>query len=294
MDAENSVTSGLVIVDKPSGMTSHDVVARLRRIVGTRKVGHAGTLDPMATGVLIAGVGRATKLLGYVLGHDKTYRATVRLGQRTSTDDREGEVLSTADTSHISRAQIERAFGAQVGRISQVPSAVSAIKVDGRRAYDLVRAGHQVELTAREVTISSIEILRVVTGAAAEVDVEVHCGAGTYIRAIARDVGAALGVGGHLAALRRTAIGAVDESAALSLEQLSQLENPVTVPLDEAVRRTFPVRRISAEHGRELGYGRGIGGDGSAEEVLGAIDPDGHAIALVDGRGKPKVVFVPA
>lgn len=294
MTAKRPVTSGLVVVDKPAGMTSHDVVARIRRIAGTRKVGHAGTLDPMATGVLIVGVERATKLLGYVMGHDKTYRATVRLGQTTTTDDREGQVLGTTDTSAIDEGRIRAAFAAQTGRISQVPSAVSAIKVDGRRAYDLVRAGQDVELAAREVTVRSLEISRIRTGPAAEVDIEVRCSTGTYIRAIARDVGAALGVGGHLTALRRSAIGDVDESAALSLEQLAELDDPVAVPLDEAVRRTFEVRRITGEEARELSFGRRIGGDGSAEDVVAALDLHGRAIALIDGRGKPKVVFAPA
>ena len=287
-------TSGLIVVDKPAGMTSHDVVARIRRIAGTRKVGHAGTLDPMATGVLIVGIERATKLLGYVMGHDKTYLATVRLGQRTSTDDREGEVLGTVSTSAIDDAQISAAFAAQTGTISQVPSAVSAIKVDGRRAYDLVRAGQDVQLAAREVTVSAIDIHRISLGEAAEVDIEVRCSAGTYIRAIARDVGEALGVGGHLTALRRTAIGAVDESVALGLDALAELEDPVAVPLDEAVRRTFDVRQITVEEARELSYGRRIGGTEDAEDVFGALDPGGHAIALIDGRGKPKVVFAPA
>lgn len=292
--SKKTAASGLIVVDKPAGMTSHDVVARIRRIAGTRKVGHAGTLDPMATGVLIVGIERATKLLGYVMGHDKTYVATVRLGQRTTTDDREGEVLSTVSTVALDEAEIRAAFAAQTGRISQVPSAVSAIKVDGRRAYDLVRAGVDIELAAREITVSSIDLLRVSPGEAAEVDIEVRCSAGTYIRAIARDVGDALGVGGHLTALRRTAIGEVDESVALSLSALAELDDPVAVPLDDAVRRTFPVRDITADEARELSFGRRIGGDGTAEQVFGAVDPDGRAVALLDGRGKPKVVFAPA
>lgn len=288
-------TSGLIVVDKPSGMTSHDVVARIRRIAGTRKVGHAGTLDPMATGVLIVGVERATKLLGYVMGHDKTYTATVRLGARTTTDDREGELLSTTDASQLQEQQIRAAFVAQTGVISQVPSAVSAIKVDGRRAYDRVRAGEQVELAAREVTVHSIDLGPITfVEEAVDVEVQVRCSSGTYIRAIARDVGDALGVGGHLTALRRTAIGSVDESVALSLEQLGELDDPVTVPLPEAVRRTFPVRQLTDDEARELRFGRRISADGDPEQVLGAIDPDGRAIALVDGRGRPKVVFAPA
>ena len=340
------VASGLIVVDKPAGITSHDVVAKMRKIVGTRKIGHAGTLDPMATGILVLGVERATKLLGYVMGHDKTYVATVRLGQRTTTDDREGEIVATADAGQLSEQQIRDAFAAQVGRISQRPSAVSAIKVDGQRAYDLVRQGVDVELDAREVDVHSIDIsridVRLVTdadvsridigrvadadtsssdvgaatdvdisriaigliadadvprldaGRVVDVDIRVRCGAGTYIRAIARDVGAALGVGGHLTALRRTAIGEVDESVALSLEQIAELDDPVAVPLAEAVRRTFPVRTLTADEARELSYGRRISPSGAPDQVYGAISADGEAVALIDGTGKARVVFTPA
>lgn len=288
------VTSGLIVVDKPVGITSHDVVARMRKIVGTRRIGHAGTLDPMATGILVLGVERATKLLGYVMGHDKTYDATVRLGERTTTDDREGDTLQTCDAAHLSEQQVRDAFAAQVGHIAQVPSAVSAIKVGGRRAYDLVREGQDVELKAREIDVHSIDISRIALGARVDVDITVRCSAGTYIRAIARDAGAALGVGGHLTALRRTASGDIDESDALTLEQIAELDDPVAVPLDDAVRRTFPLREITADEASELSYGRRIGGTGSPDDVVGAIAPDGRAIALVDGRGKPKVVFAPA
>lgn len=301
------VASGLIVVDKPAGITSHDVVAKMRKIVGTRKIGHAGTLDPMATGILVLGVERATKLLGYVMGHDKTYVATVRLGQRTTTDDREGEIVATADAGQLSEQQIRDAFAAQVGRISQRPSAVSAIKVDGQRAYDLVRQGVDVELDAREVDVHSIDISRIAIGLIADadvprldagrvvdVDIRVRCGAGTYIRAIARDVGAALGVGGHLTALRRTAIGEVDESVALSLEQIAELDDPVAVPLAEAVRRTFPVRTLTAEEARELSYGRRISPSGAPDQVYGATNEDGEAVALIDGTGKARVVFTPA
>ena len=314
------VASGLIVVDKPAGITSHDVVAKMRKIVGTRKIGHAGTLDPMATGILVLGVERATKLLGYVMGHDKTYVATVRLGQRTTTDDREGEIVATADAGQLSEQQIRDAFAAQVGRISQRPSAVSAIRVDGQRAYDLVRKGVDVELEAREVDVHSIDISRIAirliadadvprldaghaadanasridVGRVVDIDITVRCGAGTYIRAIARDVGAALGVGGHLTALRRTAIGEVDESVALSLEQIAELDDPVAVPLAEAVRRTFPVRTLTADEARELSFGRRIRAMGDPDEVYGAIGADGEAVALIDGTGKARVVFTPA
>ncbi|MFV0532519.1 MAG: tRNA pseudouridine(55) synthase TruB [Cumulibacter sp.] len=291
-------TGGLVVIDKSAGMTSHDVVARVRRIAGTRKVGHAGTLDPMATGVLVLGMGRATKLLGYVMGHDKTYSATVRLGERTTTDDRDGELTDAIDASAITENQIRGAFEAQVGLISQVPSAVSAIKVQGRRAYDLVRAGEQVDLAAREVRIASIDITGIARGRRADIDIVVRCSAGTYIRAIARDVGSALGVGGHLTALRRTAIGEIDVAAALTLDELAdRVESgagAVVVPLDDAVRRTFRSRELSAQEARELSFGRRIDALGDPDEIVGAIDPQGRAIALVDGHGRAKVVFAPA
>lgn len=287
-------TSGLIVVDKPEGITSHDVVARMRKIAGTRKIGHAGTLDPMATGILVLGVERATKLLGYVMGQDKTYRATVRLGETTTTDDREGEIVERHDAARLSEEQIREAFARQVGHLMQIPSAVSAIKVDGRRAYDLVREGREVALPARQVTVHSIDIERISPGHLADVDIVVRCSSGTYIRAIARDVGARLGVGGHLTALRRTASGDVDESVALTIEQIADLDDPVAVPLDEAVRRTLRTRALTHDEARELSFGRRIPPAGADDEVVGALDPDGHAIALIDGRGKPRVVFTPA
>lgn len=289
--------SGLIVVDKQGGMTSHDVVARVRRIAGTRKVGHAGTLDPMATGILVIGIERATKLLGYLMGHDKTYAATIRLGQSTSTDDAEGEPVATADASLLADLQIAGALTEQVGTISQVPSAVSAIKVDGRRAYDLAREGKVVQLKAREVQIHSIEISEMRrVGTVIDVDVIVRCGPGTYIRAIARDLGERLSVGGHLTALRRTASGDFDESNALTLERLADLADPVAVSLDQAVSRSFPIRAISAMEARELSFGRRLDQPAEPEFAgpFGAIDPDGHAVALVDAGGKPVVVFRPA
>ena len=196
--------SGLVVVDKPGGLTSHDVVARVRRLAGTRKVGHAGTLDPMATGVLVLGVNRATRLLGHLALTDKRYDATVRLGTTTTTDDAEGEVVETKPTSGIVDDDVRRVITTFVGEIDQVPSAVSAIKVDGKRAYARVRAGEEVDLPARRVTVHEIEVTSLDLPS---VEISVHCSSGTYIRAIARDLGAALGVGGHLTSLRRTAVG---------------------------------------------------------------------------------------
>ena len=203
-----SSSSGVVIVDKPSAVTSHQVVGRLRRLLGTRKIGHAGTLDPMATGVLILGVNRATRMLGHLALHDKRYLATVRLGESSNTDDADGEVVAVADASALTTDEVDRALDPQRGDILQVPTTVSAIKVDGRRAYVLARAGEQVELKARPVTVSRLDVLGArSSGAVCEVDLDVECSSGTYVRAIARDLGAALGVGGHLTALRRTRIG---------------------------------------------------------------------------------------
>ena len=288
-------TSGLIVIDKPSGMTSHEVVGRVRRIVGSRKVGHAGTLDPMATGVLILGVNRATKLLGYITGHDKVYDATVRLGMATSTDDAEGEAIDTADASGLSDQQVRAAFAAQQGDRQQVPSSVSAIKVDGRRAYALARDGHEVALRARPVHIERVDVHQIRReGEYVDVDLTVECSSGTYIRAIARDVGAELGVGGHLTALRRTAIGAVRIGDALTLDALADLADPVAVPLADAVRRTLGERPISDDQARELSFGRRIEPDPERREVVGAIAPDGEAVALLNASGKPVVVFAPA
>ncbi|MFV0319669.1 MAG: tRNA pseudouridine(55) synthase TruB, partial [Microbacterium sp.] len=209
------MAAGILLVDKPDGVTSHDVVARTRRALNTRKVGHAGTLDPMATGLLVLGVDAATRLLTYLVGLDKTYEATIRLGVRTDSDDADGEIVQTTDASGIAAAQIAAGVAALTGRIAQVPSTVSAIKVGGRRAYDLARAGEQVELTAREVTVSRFEVIGSErSGSALDLEVVVDCSSGTYIRALARDLGAGLGVGGHLTALRRTHGGPFDGSAA--------------------------------------------------------------------------------
>jgi len=304
---------GLVIVDKPQGWTSHDVVARMRRLAGTRKVGHAGTLDPMATGVLVVGIGRATRLLTYVVGADKEYRATVRLGVTTTTEDAEGETLAVADASRLTRDDVVAAAVPLTGDVRQVPSAVSAIKVDGQRAYARVRAGEQVELAARPVTISTIEVGDVraaeVDGTGVvDVDVRVVCSSGTYVRAIARDLGDALGVGGHLTALRRTRVGGYALSQARTMDDLAQ--TPDDVPLDvlglaDAARATFPVRELTEAEARALSYGQAIevkdspGGTGTATSLptTAAIGPDGTLVALVEtraGRVKPALVFAPA
>ncbi|MEE9242494.1 MAG: tRNA pseudouridine(55) synthase TruB, partial [Mycobacterium sp.] len=231
------VGPGLVIVDKPGGMTSHDVVGRCRRLFGTRKVGHAGTLDPMATGVLVVGIERATKILGLLTATDKSYLATIRLGQTTSTEDAQGAVLESVSADHLANAQIEATFAQWLGDIDQIPSAVSAIKVDGKRAYQLAREGRTVELKPRRVRIDRFEMCDVRHGTdvagAVDVDVAVDCSSGTYVRALARDVGAGLDVGGHLTALRRTRVGTFGLDQARTLEQLEEAPR-LSYSLDEA------------------------------------------------------------
>lgn len=284
---------GLVIVDKPAGLTSHDVVGRCRRFFGTRKVGHAGTLDPMATGVLVVGIERATKILGLLTATDKSYAATIRLGRTTSTEDAEGEVLQDISAAHVTGAQIETAVAALRGDIEQVPSAVSAIKVGGQRAYKLAREGQTVELAARPVRIARFDVkaVRRPDGGFVDVDVEVDCSSGTYIRALARDVGATLGVGGHLTALRRTKVGRYGLDEARTLEELGAVAR-LSYSLDEACLLGFPRRDLTdaqtedARHGRAL-EPAGIGG------VYAATAPDGRVIALLqDGSSRTKSVVV--
>jgi tRNA pseudouridine55 synthase len=295
---------GIVVVDKPQEWTSHDVVARMRRLAGTRKVGHAGTLDPMATGVLVVGIGRATRLLTYVVGADKEYLATIRLGVTTNTEDAEGEVLAVTDASRVDRAGIVAAAVPLTGVIQQVPSAVSAIKVDGQRAYARVRAGETVELAAREVTVSTFDVgdvrtARVGDAVVLDVDVVVVCSSGTYVRALARDLGDALGVGGHLTALRRTRVGGYGIDGARTLDELAATPDdvPLTVlPLADAARATFPVRELTEPEARALSYGQAIDDDGVVSTTA-AIGPDGSLVALVEtkaGRVKPVLVFAPA
>jgi len=288
--------AGLVVVDKPAGMTSHDVVGRCRRIFGTRKVGHAGTLDPMATGVLVVGIERATKILGMLTVTDKSYAATIRLGQTTSTEDAEGAVLQTVSAAGVGGQQIEAAVAALRGEIDQVPSAVSAIKVDGQRAYKLAREGHAVELKARRVRIQRFDVLSVRwEGDFVDVDVAVDCSSGTYIRALARDVGAALGVGGHLTALRRTRVGSFGLDQAAGLEEL--IERPrLSYTLDEACLQTFPRRDLSAGEAEDTRHGRALEPAGIAG-TYAATAPDGHVLALLRDEGertKSVVVLRPA
>ena len=295
--ADADVPPGLLLVDKPGGMTSHDVVARARRVLSVRRVGHAGTLDPMATGLLVLGVGAATRLLGYVGGHDKTYEATMRLGQSTITDDREGEVLATTSTAHLDDAAVAAALAAQAGPLLQVPSSVSAVKVAGRRSYDRVRAGEEVVLEPRAVTVHRLDVHRVVrpTPDLVDVDVTVTCTAGTYVRAIARDAGAALGVGGHLTALRRTASGPFSVADAAPVEDAGQAlatgGGAGVLGLADAARAVFPVRALSAEEARALGHGQRIPATG-APGLHAAIDADDRLVALVEDAGATARVAV--
>ena len=291
------VPPGLLLVDKAGGMTSHDVVARARRALSVRKVGHAGTLDPMATGLLVLGVGAATRLLGYVGGHDKTYEATIRLGQTTVTDDREGGVLTTTSAAHLYDGAILAALAAQTGPLQQVPSAVSAVKVEGRRSYDRVRAGEAVELAPRSVTVHELTVHRITHTAPelVDVDVTVRCTAGTYIRAIARDAGAALGVGGHLTALRRTASGPFPVGRAVPVEEagaaLLAHGGHGFLGLAEAATTVFPVRPVHEEEARALAFGQRIPATG-VPGLHAAVDPEGRLCALVEDAGSSARVAV--
>jgi tRNA pseudouridine55 synthase len=341
-----TAADGFVVVDKPQGWTSHDVVGRMRRLAGTRKVGHAGTLDPMATGVLVLGIGKATRLLTYVVGADKDYDATIRLGIATTTDDAEGGVASVADpdaVGRVDRAALDAAIAELTGDILQVPTSVSAIKVDGKRAYARVRAGEEVALQARPVTVSRFDVLDVRTTTAAvpdvdllgvgtyiddpadrdpdwqpaaisdmptrdvpavDVDVRVTVSSGTYVRALARDLGAALGTGGHLTMLRRTRVGGYDLAGARTLEELEAQGDAdgtlATLPLAEAARGTFPVRELDEVEVRALGYGQWVEPSGRPE-VVAALSPSGTLVALLEDtrrRGenlaKPVLVLAPA
>lgn len=282
------VSPGILLVDKPAGLTSHDVVARTRRAFGTRKVGHAGTLDPMATGLLVIGIEGATRLLTYVVGADKTYEATIRLGQTTGTDDADGEVLSHAAPEAwdaLTDDAIMAGITTLTGEISQVPSAVSAIKVDGRRAYDRVRAGEDVVLAARDVVVSRFEVVeRRREEGILDLDVIVDCSSGTYIRALARDLGAGLGVGGHLTSLRRTRVGPFDVADAVGLEELADAR---TLTPAQAAGRILPVLSVSAEEARDLRHGKRLGNQAPRLEgtLAAAIDEDGALVGIVERRG---------
>ncbi|AKT51557.1 tRNA pseudouridine(55) synthase TruB [Arsenicicoccus sp. oral taxon 190] len=308
---------GLLVVDKPAGWTSHDVVGRVRRLAGTRKVGHAGTLDPMATGVLVLGVGRGTRLLTFLVGCDKSYDATIRLGQATVTDDSEGEVTASAPVAELTPEIVSAAVARLRGRTEQVPSAVSAIKVDGRRSYARVRDGEAVVLAARPITVSRFDIhdQRVAGEVAYDVDVTVDVSSGTYVRALARDLGESLGVGGHLTALRRTRVGgygldqAIDLASAsqayddarsrLGVDRLARGDLPALPLLDlaTAARAAFPVHELTEAEARALGYGQRVESALTGESVVAGIGPDGRLVAVLDESrpvARSHVVLAPA
>ncbi|MGO4597913.1 tRNA pseudouridine(55) synthase TruB [Terrabacter sp. 2RAF25] len=308
-------SGGLLVVDKPAGWTSHDVVARARRLCGTRRVGHAGTLDPMATGVLVLGVDRATKLLTFLVGCDKSYAATIRLGMSTLTDDAEGEATEALGVDDVPalEAALPAAVAALTGDIHQVPSAVSAIKVKGVRSYTRVRQGDAVELPPRPVTVSRFDVLSVRPGTATvevgppidvvDVDVEVDVSSGTYVRALARDLGSALGVGGHLTALRRTRVGRFGLDHALSLDELTttaEAEGPAGIrllPIADAARAQLPVHEVSAADALRLSHGQRIPSGPGGAEAVAAIDPEGRLVAVLDetrATARAKVVFLPS
>jgi len=282
------VVSGIALIDKQQGFTSHDVVAKLRKLLGTKKIGHAGTLDPMATGLLLLGVGSGTKLMQFLSGLDKTYEATIRLGASTSTDDAEGELGQAQDASKISNDELAREIFKLTGNIEQVPSSVSAIKVDGKRAYDLVRAGEEVVLKSRSVTVSRFEVIGEpsVVGKYLDINVVVDCSSGTYIRALARDLGDALGVGGHLTALRRTRIGAFEVSNASGIS-----EEPTLVTNVEVLKMLMPEVAISPQQEIDLRHGKRL-----ALEIAGmsCATANGRLVAVIEPVGseaKSSVVF---
>jgi tRNA pseudouridine55 synthase len=290
------MVDGFLVVDKAGGMTSHDVVAVGRKALGTRKVGHAGTLDPMATGILVLGFGNGTRLLQYITDGDKSYVATIVLGASTVTDDKEGEVLTSTDASKVVDADIEKILKAMIGTIAQRPSSVSAVKVGGERAYDRVRAGESFELEARSVTISQLDILAIRhLAATTQVDIEVTCSAGTFIRAIARDLGDGLGVGGHLSALRRTRVAGFSEKDAVSFEDL-KAQKFTALDIADVARVTFVPRELSLDEVKELSFGRPLSENGNTV-INAAMSPDNHLIALLKdegGKAKPIAVFAAA
>lgn len=275
---------GLLIVDKPAGWTSHDVVGRCRRLAATRKVGHAGTLDPMATGVLVLGIGRATRMLGHLAAATKSYDATIRLGETTVSDDADGELVREMDASHVDDTAIAAAVATLTGDIEQVPSAVSAIKIKGQRSYARVRAGAAVQIPARPVTISQFEVHAVRRhGATLDIDVRVACSTGTYVRALARDVGAQLGVGGHLVALRRTRVGRYHLAAAHSLEALEK--RLAMVPLDQAAAENFPTYTLNEDCVAMVRNGRAFTATLDAVGPVAVLTTAGEFLALYEQRG---------
>ncbi len=302
---------GLLLVDKPVGWTSHDVVARVRRLAGTRRVGHAGTLDPMASGVLVLGLGKGTKLLTFLVGCDKDYVATVRLGEVRSTDDAEGEVIASHDPSGVTAEAVSAAVAGLTGAIEHVPSTVSAIKVAGQRAYARARAGEDVVLAPRAVTVARFEtgplrMAQTQSGhAVVDLDIAVSVSSGTYVRALARDLGQALGVGGHLTALRRTRVGGygIPECHPLADLEARAATVPGTraslpmLPLAAAARAALPIRELTDAEARAVSYGQPITAGPARSDAVAAFAPDGILVAVLDETGarpRTRVVFAPA
>ncbi|MET7516252.1 tRNA pseudouridine(55) synthase TruB [Streptomyces sp. NPDC005480] len=300
MTQKNTPTpDGLVIVDKPSGFTSHDVVAKMRGIAKTRRVGHAGTLDPMATGVLVLGVERATKLLGHLALTEKEYLGTIRLGQNTLTDDAEGDITSSTDASGVRREAVDAGIAKLTGAIMQVPSKVSAIKINGVRSYKRAREGEEFEIPARPVTVSSFTVYDIRDAVAEDgtpvldLVVSVVCSSGTYIRALARDLGAGLGVGGHLTALRRTRVGPYKLDSARTLDQLQ--EELSVMPVADAATAAFPRWDVDAHRARLLlnGVRLEVPGEYAGAGPVAVFDPEGVFLALVEeSKGKAKSLAV--
>ncbi|MET8982828.1 tRNA pseudouridine(55) synthase TruB [Streptomyces sp. NPDC004539] len=299
MTSKPTPPDGLVIVDKPSGFTSHDVVAKMRGIARTRRVGHAGTLDPMATGVLVLGVERATKLLGHLALTEKEYLGTIRLGQTTVTDDAEGEITASADASKVTRELVDDGVAKLTGDIMQVPSKVSAIKIDGVRSYKRARDGEDFEIPARPVKISSFQVYDVREAVAEDgtpvldLVVSVVCSSGTYIRALARDLGADLGVGGHLTALRRTRVGPYKLDSARTLDQLQQ--ELTVMPVAEAATAAFRRWDVDAKRARLLlnGVRLDMPDEYAGAGAVAVFDPEGRFLALVESeKGKAKSLAV--
>ena len=290
------VEPGLVLIDKPTDWTSHDVVAKVRKAVGTRKVGHAGTLDPLATGLLVLGIESGTKLLTFLVGADKTYLATIRLGVSTVSDDSQSEILETATPAALALVTpelIEKQMAKLTGVIQQRPSSVSAIKVDGKRAYELVRAGEEVELKSRQVTVSAFELLSSSRSTEGFIDLEVKvdCSSGTYIRALARDLGQALGVGGHITALRRTRVGSFDVSEA---NLITDLENLKLTPLAKAAGDLFPTVSLSSEQVTDLFHGKRLSDLSTSSSLIAGLSGSGQLVAVLEPAGsglKSVVVF---
>ena len=291
---EDQSLNGFVIVDKPLGITSHDVVHKIRKICNTKKVGHAGTLDPEASGVLVVGLGKATRLLTYIVADNKTYQATIRLGQNTSTDDAQGEITSENDCKNITDQEISNCLLSFIGDIDQVPSSVSAIKVGGKKAYEIVRSGEKVELTPRRIHVSAIDLHEIKrTNNLIDLSVTVHCSSGTYIRALARDIGKKLNVGGHVTSLRRIQSGRYKITDALNLENVN-VDKIKLISMADVAMELFPSVKVELDEIQDLIHGRFIRKTHEPAQTIALVDKKPSLVALAQGDGvmlKPQVVF---